>query len=395
MGTETVDGPAAYSRMTGSYPRRMCLAACAGAYYPDGTSDRPGYYESADIARDAVPVSRRHYDRNAPVGAAVYFHGNHVAISGGGDVIRSTDANGIDGMIGTTTIGGIEEQWNDVSFAFWADWFCGHPIATGGYAPAPVEEPTGWSVGQTDFVGSYGLNEIAGARWYVIEPATDNSKTIYAICEEYGVTLEQAAAWSAAVAASKWGGQLLQAGSSWWDGSGTYYAGVCVALNDVVGALTATEAAAIEAQRAAAAQAATQPVLGGKAGWNNADAESAVPSPAPEPTPGEAPTTATSSQRVAPTNEEVAAVVRSARELTGAWEADPEKPPVPDKVALPLWLILGVLSVTAIPALTIPTLDWAHYDIEIANQAGQLIVAWTGSLAALLGLSRFARTGKK
>lgn len=267
MGTETVDGPAAYARMVGAYPRRMCLGACADAYYPTGTSDRPGYYKSADIARDAVPMGRRHYDRNAPLGAAVYFYGNHVAISGGGDVIRSTDANGIDGVIGTTTIGGIEEQWDDVSFAFWSDWFCGHPISTGSTAPADVPEPTGWSVGQTDFTGGYGEKELEGARWYVIEPVIDDDKTIAAVCERYGVSLEQAAAWSAGVAASKWGVQLLQEGSSWWDGTGTYYAGVCVALNDVAATLTAVEAAKVEAQRAAIA-AAQVPSPGGSAKLN-------------------------------------------------------------------------------------------------------------------------------
>lgn len=104
--------------------------------------------------------------------------------------------------------------------------------------------PSGWVVGQTDFKGSYGLNELNGARWYVIEPATDNSKTIWAICQQYGVDLGAAAAFSAKVRDSKWGGQLLQAGSSWWDGSGTYYAGVCVALNDVAAILDAVEASA-------------------------------------------------------------------------------------------------------------------------------------------------------
>lgn len=134
-----------------------------------------------------------------------------------------------------------------------------------------VPAPSGWSVGETDFTGAYGLNELAGARWYVIEPATDNSKTIAAICEQYGVSLAAAAAWTAAVAASKWGVQLLQGGSSWWDGTGTYYAGVCVALNDVVAALAATEAAALETQRAAVAAAqvpAPQPAVDGSSATN-------------------------------------------------------------------------------------------------------------------------------
>lgn len=107
-----------------------------------------------------------------------------------------------------------------------------------------VPQPSGWVVGQTNFKGKYGHNELNGAQWYVIEPATDNSKTIWAVCQAYGVDINNAAAWSAKVRDSKWGGQLLQDGSSWWDGAEKYYAGVCVALNDVAAFLDAAEAAA-------------------------------------------------------------------------------------------------------------------------------------------------------
>lgn len=167
MGTETVSGPDAYNRMQGAWPRRMCLGAVANAYYPDPlTSDRPGYYQNADIARDAVPEFLRSTDRNIPLGAAVYFNGNHIAISGGGDVIRSTDANGIDGEIGTTTIAGIENQWDDVTFSFWATWICGHPI-TVEWPPAPTPDIPGTYTVQTgDSLTSIG--EKFGVNWSAI-----------------------------------------------------------------------------------------------------------------------------------------------------------------------------------------------------------------------------------
>lgn len=110
---------------------------------------------------------------------------------------------------------------------------------------------TGWQVGQTDFTGTYGENKLNGALWYCIEPASDNSKTISGVCANYGVDLGTARAWTAAVAASKWGAQLLQSGSSWWDGSDTYYAGVCVALNDITTILDTYEADQLAAQLAA------------------------------------------------------------------------------------------------------------------------------------------------
>jgi hypothetical protein len=124
----------------------------------------------------------------------------------------------------------------------------------GSSTPPAIPAQSGWQVGQTDFKGTYGENNLNGAKWYCIEPATNGSKTIWAVATQYGVSLADVAAWTAKVAASKWGGELLQDGSSWWDGSGTYYAGVCIALNDVAAALDA-----FEAQGLAAAAAATAP----------------------------------------------------------------------------------------------------------------------------------------
>ena len=131
------------------------------------------------------------------------------------------------------------------------------PTSGGGASSTPAV--TGWHVGETDFKGAYGENNLNGAKWYCIEPATSATKTIWGVATQYGLTLAQVSAWTAKVAASKWAGQLLQSGSSWWDGSGTYYAGVCIALNDVAGALDAYEAQQIAAQQAAIIDAAPAP----------------------------------------------------------------------------------------------------------------------------------------
>ncbi len=129
--------------------------------------------------------------------------------------------------------------------------FAGETWGSGGAASAPAA--TSWHVGQTNFKGTYGENELNGARWYCIEPDTGADKTIYAVAAAHGVTLDQVRAWTASVAASKWGGPLLQAGSSWWAGSNRYYAGVCIALNDVAAILSAFEEQYVIDQQAAQA----------------------------------------------------------------------------------------------------------------------------------------------
>lgn len=256
-----------------------------------------------------------------------------------------------------------------------------------------VPAPSGWTVGETDFTGKYGLNELEGARWYVIEPAVDNDKTIWAIANKYGVDLASVTEWTARVAASRWAGQLLQSGSSWWDGSGTYYAGVCIALNDVAALLDATAVKAEAAQRAAVAASqvdAPQPAVDGSSATNGTPepapvAEPVEAEPVPEPAPA---------PRAVATVEDVAAAVKLARTIGESVAADPDKPPISDKVALPLWIVVGLISVTATPAFFIPTLDWAHYSPAVAQAAAALVVAWAGGVASMLGLSRFARTKK-
>ncbi len=135
--------------------------------------------------------------------------------------------------------------------------FMASKIAGSGFGPPSgiddsVPTSGGWTVGQTDFTGVYGENNLNGAKWYVIEPTTDSSKTISAICDAYSVSLDAARAYTAKVAGSQWASQLLQAGSSWWDGTDTYYAGQAVALNDVAAILDAYQAEQVAAQAAAA-----------------------------------------------------------------------------------------------------------------------------------------------
>lgn len=135
-----------------------------------------------------------------------------------------------------------------------------------GDGSAPTSTPAaGWHPGQTDFTGGYGEKELHGARWYVIEPATTAAKTIAGVVEAHGLALSDVTAWTTKVAASKWGGHLLQAGSSWWNGGPRYFAGVCIALNDVAAILDAYEAQVI------AQQTETTPAV--------------TPSPAPAPVP--------------------------------------------------------------------------------------------------------------
>ena len=260
-----------------------------------------------------------------------------------------------------------------------------------------VSAPSGWTVGETDFTGSYGLNELNGARWYVIEPSTDDGKTIWAIANQYGVDLASVASLTAKVAGSKWSGQLLQGGSSWWDGSDTYYAGVCIALIDVAAILVAVEAVALSAQRAAVAASqivSPQPAVDGSGATNKPGAvDPALAAPVvPQPVVVKPRASAPRARKAAPTVEEIAEAASAIRAASKAWEADPASPPISDKVALPLWLIIGGISVSVTPILLLPTLDWGNYGPDVAQQAAALIIAWAGSIASLLGLSRFART---
>ncbi len=212
------------------------------------------------------------------------------------------------------------------------------PILTvNGVTPAPAPATptvTGWQVGQTDFQGTYGENNLNGARWYCIEPTTSSSKTIYAICQQYGINLEDARAWTAKVAGSRWAGALLQAGSAWWDGSDNYYAGQCVALNDVAAQLdaydaqvTAAQQASVDAEKARIAAVSAQITADNAAGAHEQAAENKA-AQAPETVPSTL-TAAQSAQPEVPalTAEQLAAYAAKLQPLpTGSLDADPSAP---------------------------------------------------------------------
>ena len=79
------------------------------------------------------------------------------------------------------------------------------------------------------------------------------------------------------------------------------------------------------------------------------------------------------------------------------WEPiqDPNAPVIPDNVAKPLWLILALVSSSTPYAFGLTVVDWAAWDATIATQAAALIVAWSGTLASVLGLSRFSKSAAK
>ena len=79
------------------------------------------------------------------------------------------------------------------------------------------------------------------------------------------------------------------------------------------------------------------------------------------------------------------------------WEPiqDPNAPVIPDNVAKPLWLVLALVSSSTPYAFGLTVVDWAAWDATIATQAAALIVAWSGTLASVLGLSRFSKSTNK
>jgi len=94
----------------------MCLQQCriwAGinARYPDATT---AWKNTND----------RKFDKRPPRGAAVYWTGGskgfgHIAISVGGGVVRSTDADGL-GRVGTHSIQWFDANWGNLTYAGWA-----------------------------------------------------------------------------------------------------------------------------------------------------------------------------------------------------------------------------------------------------------------------------------
>lgn len=114
-------------------------------------------------------------------------------------------------------------------------------------ASTPVVQPGGWDGVSTLYKGNYADDGLV----YTIHVG----ETIWGVATAKGLTLDQVRAWTSALAGSKYGpGQLAKsgAGASWWDGSGTYYAGCTFAVADVVGLLAAEDARVAEAAQVTA-----------------------------------------------------------------------------------------------------------------------------------------------
>jgi hypothetical protein len=119
-----------------------------------------------------------------------------------------------------------------------------------GAESAPVSEPGGWDGVSTLYKGNY----VDDGLVYTIHVG----ETIWGVATSKGLTLDQVRAWTAALAGSKYGpSQLAKSGpgASWWDGSGTYYAGCTFAVADVVARFAAEDAKVAAAQQEAAEQA--------------------------------------------------------------------------------------------------------------------------------------------
>ena len=133
-----------------------------------------------------------------------------------------------------------------------------------------------------------------------------------------------------------------------------------------------------------------------------------VPEPTPTPAP-EAPsksatitvettktkeiTVSTPTAKPSPTDAQIKKLIGTSQ----VWEPieDPNAPIVPDKVAKPLWLILAIVSSSTPYAFGLTVVNWGAWDATIATQAAALIVAWSGTLASVLGLSRFSKSTTK
>lgn len=71
---------------------------------------------------------------------------------------------------------------------------------------------------------------------------------------------------------------------------------------------------------------------------------------------------------------------------------EPSQPVVPDAVAKPLWVGLSMVAVSAGPVVVLTLIDWSAWDATIGQQFATTVTAWAGSIAAVLGLSRFAKS---
>lgn len=73
---------------------------------------------------------------------------------------------------------------------------------------------------------------------------------------------------------------------------------------------------------------------------------------------------------------------------------NPTAPIFSDKIAKPLWISLALIAASAPYAFPLTVVDYTHWDSAIAGQVSALVVAWAGSVAAVLGLSRYTKTSQ-
>ena len=93
-----------------------------------------------------------------------------------------------------------------------------------------------------------------------------------------------------------------------------------------------------------------------------------------------------------PTDEQIQKLIATADVQT---LDDPNAPVIPDTVAKPLWLVLALISSSTPYAFALTVVPWTAWDANIATQAAAIIVAWSGTLASVLGLSRFSKSSAK
>ena len=73
---------------------------------------------------------------------------------------------------------------------------------------------------------------------------------------------------------------------------------------------------------------------------------------------------------------------------------NPTAPVIGDKIAKPLWITLALIAASAPYVFPLTVVNWSAWDATIAGQVSSLVVAWAGSVAAVLGLSRYTKTSQ-
>lgn len=63
---------------------------------------------------------------------------------------------------------------------------------------------------------------------------------------------------------------------------------------------------------------------------------------------------------------------------------------ITDKVAKRLWLITTLVVVSAYPLATLSTVNYFAWSPDVSKTVAEALVTWAGSVAAVLGLSRYA-----